>query len=136
MANVCPPQPLFKKIDCVRLPVSDLESGLAFYRDRIGLELIWVTEDSAGLKMPEDDSEIVLYTESRDEEIDILVESADEAARSFESAGGEVVVQPFDIRIGRCVVVKDPWGNELVLLDNSNGRLVTDERYYVVGVKK
>jgi predicted enzyme related to lactoylglutathione lyase len=134
MANVT--QPLFKRIDCVRLPVSDLESGLAFYRDRIGLELIWVTEESAGLKMPEDDSEIVLYTESRGEEIDILVDSADDAARSFESAGGEVVVQPFDIRIGRCAVVKDPWGNELVLLDNSKGRLVTDEGFNVVGVKK
>jgi predicted enzyme related to lactoylglutathione lyase len=134
MANVT--QPLFKRIDCVRLPVSDLESGLAFYQDRIGLELIWVTEESAGLKMPEDDSEIVLYTESRGEEIDILVDSADDAARSFESAGGEVVVQPFDIRIGRCAVVKDPWGNELVLLDNSKGRLVTDEGFNVVGVKK
>lgn len=134
MANVT--RPLFKKIDCVRLPVSDLESGLAFYRDRIGLELIWITEDSAGLKMPEDDSEIVLYTENRGEEIDILVDSADDAARCFESAGGEVVVQPFDIRIGRCVVVKDSWGNELVLLDNSKGRLVTDEGYNVVGVKK
>lgn len=134
MANVT--QPLFKRIDCVRLPVSDLESGLAFYRDRIGLELIWVTEESAGLKMPDDDSEIVLYTESRGEEIDILVDSADDAARSFESAGGEVVVQPFDIRIGRCAVVKDPWGNELVLLDNSKGRLVTDEGFNVVGVKK
>lgn len=134
MANVT--QPLFKRIDCVRLPVSDLESGLAFYRDRIGLELIWVTEESAGLKMPDDDSEIVLYTESRGEEIDILVDSADDAARSFEYAGGEVVVQPFDIRIGRCAVVKDPWGNELVLLDNSKGRLVTDEGFNVVGVKK
>ena len=129
-------QSLFKKIDCVRLPVSDLESGLAFYRDGIGLELIWITEESAGLKMPEDDSEIVLYTERRGEEIDIMVDSADEAARSFESAGGEVVVQPFDIRIGRCVVVKDPWGSELVLLDNSKGRLVTDEGYNVVDVKK
>lgn len=134
MANVT--SPLFKKIDCVRLPVSDLESGLVFYRDGIGLELIWITEESAGLKMPEDDSEIVLYTEDRGEEIDILVESADEAARSFESAGGEVVVQPFDIRIGRCIVVKDPWDNELVLLDNSKGRLVTDEGYNVVGVNK
>ena len=134
MSKVTPP--LFKKIDCVRLPVSDLESGLSFYMDNLGLELIWRTEESAGLRLPNDESEIVLYTESRGEEIDILVESADEAARSFESAGGEVVVQPFDIRIGRCVVVKDPWGNELVLLDDSKGRLVTDEGYHVVGVKK
>lgn len=134
MSKVTPP--LFKKIDCVRLPVSDLESGLSFYMDNLGLELIWRTEESAGLRLPNDESEIVLYTESRGEEIDILVESADEAARSFESAGGEVVVQPFDIRIGRCVVVKDPWGNELVLLDNSKGRLVTDEGYNVVGVER
>jgi len=127
--------PLFKKIDCVRLPVTDLESGIAFYRDRIGLELIWITEGSAGLKMPEDDSEIVIYTENRGEEIDLLVDSADDAARSFESAGGEVVVPPFDIMIGRCAVVKDPWGNELVLLDDSKGRLVTDEEFKVIGVE-
>ncbi len=128
--------PLFKKIDCVRLPVYDLESGLSFYMDNLGLELIWRTEESVGLRLPQDESEIVLYTDDRGEEIDILVESADEAARYFKSAGGEVVVQPFDIRIGRCVVVKDPWGNELVLLDNSKGRLVTDEECNVVGVEK
>jgi len=134
MSKVTPP--LFKRIDCVRLPVSDLESGLSFYRDNLGLELIWRTEDSAGLRLPHDASEIVLYTGDRGEEIDLLVESADEAAQSFESVGGEVVVQPFDIRIGRCVVVKDPWNNELVLLDNSKGRLVADEGYNVVGVEK
>jgi catechol 2,3-dioxygenase-like lactoylglutathione lyase family enzyme len=77
MANVT--RPLFKKIDCVRLPVSDLESGLSFYREKLGQELIWRTEDSAGLRLPNDESEIVLYTEDRGEEIDITVESADEA---------------------------------------------------------
>jgi predicted enzyme related to lactoylglutathione lyase len=128
--------PLFKRIDCVRLPVSGLDLGLSFYRDNLGLELIWQTEDSAGLRLPHDESEIVLYTDDRGEEIDIAVESADEAARSFEAAGGEVVVEPFDIRIGRCTVVRDPWGNELVLLDNSKGRLVTDEGSNVVGVEK
>ena len=126
--------PLFKRIDCVRLPVSDLESGLSFYGSRLGLELIWRTDDSAGLRLPDDESEIVLYTDDRGEEIDIAVESADEAALSFESAGGEVVVPPFDIRIGRCVVVRDPWGNELVLLDNSKGRLETDGDGNVVDV--
>ena len=134
MSEVKPP--LFKRIDCVRLPVSDLESGLSFYGDKLGLELIWRTEASAGLRLPHDESEIVLYTDDRGEEIDITVESADEAARSFESAGGEVVVETFDIRIGRCVVVRDPWGNELVLLDNSRGRFVTDEGHRVVGVEK
>jgi len=35
-------------------------------------------------------------------------------------------MQPFDIPIGRCAVVNDPWGNRLVLLDVGKGSLVTD----------
>jgi hypothetical protein len=42
---------------------------------------------------------------------------------------------PFDVRIGRFVVVPDPWGNELVLLDTSRGLLVTDDDENVVGVE-
>ncbi len=30
------PRPLFRKIDCLRLPVPDLEAGLRFYRDQQG----------------------------------------------------------------------------------------------------
>ena len=33
--------PLFRKVDCVRIPVPDLEAGLAFYRDQLGHALIW-----------------------------------------------------------------------------------------------
>jgi len=131
-----PSEPLFRKIDCIRLYVSDLESGLTFYRDMLGLRLGWRSEDSAGLRMPDTDAEIVLHTERRDEEIDLLVESADEAADFFEASGGEVVVPPFDIRIGRCVVVRDPWENELVLLDISKGLLVTDAEGRVIDARE
>jgi predicted enzyme related to lactoylglutathione lyase len=34
-----------------------------------------------------------------------------------------VVRGPFDIEVGRCVVVEDPWGNRLVLLDLRRGPL-------------
>jgi predicted enzyme related to lactoylglutathione lyase len=37
--------------------------------------------------------------------------------------GGRVVRGPFDIEVGRCVVVEDPWGNRLVLLDLGRGPL-------------
>lgn len=37
------------------------------------------------------------------------------------------------LQTGRCAVVRDPWGNELVLLDMSKGRLVTDEDGRVIG---
>lgn len=124
---------LLRKVDCVRLYVPDLEAGLAFYRDRLGHELIWRTEFAAGLRLPESEAELVIQTEDRRQEVDLLVDSADEAARFIEATGGKVTVPPFDIQIGRCVVVEDPWGNPLVLLDASKGLLATDADGNVIG---
>ena len=125
--------PLFHKVDCIRLCVQNLDSGIAFYRDRLGLEIVWKTQHAVGLRMPDDTTEIVLHTELKAPEIDLKVQSADEAANQFKKAGGEIIVPPFDIQIGRCVVVRDPWGNELVLLDSSKGILETDSEGNVIG---
>jgi adenosylhomocysteine nucleosidase len=125
--------PLFSKVDCLRLYVPDLESGLAFYRDRLVHSLIWRTRVAAGLRMPGSEAEIVIQTEQPGQEVDLTVDSADEASRRFVEAGGTVLVPPFDIQIGRCAVVRDPWGNQLVLLDTSKGLLATDEEGNVVG---
>jgi predicted enzyme related to lactoylglutathione lyase len=125
--------PLIQKVDCIRLYVTDLKSGLLFYREKLGLELIWRTDQAIGLRMPDDVTEIVLHTEKKVPEIDLKVEKADDAAIQIEKAGGKVVVPPFDIQIGRCVVVEDPWGNELVFLDSSKGLLKTDEGGNVIG---
>ena len=127
------PEPLFRKLDCLRVPVPDIESGLAFYRDRLGHELVWRTETQAGLRMPETDAEIVIQTERPELEPNLLVASGDEAAQRIVQAGGSVLAEPFDIQIGRCAVVQDPWGNRLVLLDMSKGALVTDAGANVVG---
>ncbi|MFQ6101392.1 MAG: VOC family protein [Armatimonadota bacterium] len=129
-------RPLFQKVDCVRLYVPDLDAGLAFYRDRLGHELIWRTEAQAGLRLPGDVTEIVLHSEPQPPEIDFEVDAADAAAARFEEAGGRVVVPPFDIRIGRCAVVEDPWGNRLTLLDSSKGLLITDDEGNVVGTER
>src|SRR5215212_11763002 len=125
--------PLIRKVDCIRLYVPDLEKGLAFYRDRLGHELIWRTETAAGLRLPESDAELVIQTEDQRQEVDFLVDSADEAAKRIEQAGGRMIVPPFDIQIGRCVVLEDPWGNPLVLLDTSKGLLKPDADGNVVG---
>lgn len=124
---------LIRKVDCVRLYVPDLEAGLSFYRDRLGHTLIWRTATAAGLRLPESDAELVLQTEDQRQEVDLLVDSADEAAKLVEQAGGKVIVPPFDIQIGRCVVLEDPWGNPLVLLDASKGLLKTDIDGNVIG---
>ena len=126
-------EPLARKVDCVRLYVPDLDSGLTFYRDQLGHEVIWRTEQQVGLRMPDTDAEIVLHTEPQAPEIDLKVASADAAAARFQEAGGKVVVPPFDIQIGRAVVVQDPWGNQFVLLDVSKGLLVTDAEGNVIG---
>lgn len=125
--------PLIRKVDCVQLHVPDLEAGLSFYRDRLGHELIWRTESAAGLRLPDSEAELVIQTERGGPETDLMVDSADEAACFIEQAGGKIVVPPFDIQIGRCTVVEDPWGNVLVLLDGSRGMLRTDEEGNVIG---
>ncbi len=62
-----------------------------------------------------------------------MVGSADAAAQAIVAAGGRMLVAPFDIQIGRCVVVADPWNNRLALLDKSKGALETDEQGNVIG---
>jgi predicted enzyme related to lactoylglutathione lyase len=83
--------------------------------------------------LPESDAELVLQTEEQRQEVDFLVDSAEEAATFIEQAGGKVVVPPFEVQIGRCVVLEDPWGNPLVLLDTSKGLLKTDADGNVIG---
>lgn len=126
-------EPLFKKVDCLQVPVPDLDAALAFYRDQLGHTLNWRSESGAGLRMPESDAEIVLQTERPALEANLLVDSADTAAERWVAAGGRVVNGPFDIQVGRCVVVADPFGNLLLLLDLSKGLLATDAEGNVIG---
>ncbi len=49
------------------------------------------------------------------------------------ASGGRLIAGPFDIQVGRAAVVEDPWGNRLVLLDMSKGRLVTDAEGDIIG---
>jgi lactoylglutathione lyase len=118
--------PVFRKVDCIQIPVPSIEAGLAFYCEKLGHSLIWKTKDAAGLRMPDSDAEIVIQTTRKDFEVDLLVASASAAAEQIEKAGGKILVAPFDIQIGKCVVVQDPFGNELILLDMSKGPLNTD----------
>jgi predicted enzyme related to lactoylglutathione lyase len=83
--------------------------------------------------MPDTDTELVLHTEDAAVEVDFLVDSADRAAVQYENAGGKIMEGPFEIAVGRCVVVQDPWGNEYVLLDLSKGLLKTDSDGVVLG---
>jgi predicted enzyme related to lactoylglutathione lyase len=126
---------LLRKVDAVTIQVPDLDSGLEFYRDALGHELIWRNDEigQAGLRLPDAETEIVLATEL-DYAPSWLVTSADEAAEQIASRGGRLIKAPFDIPVGRCAVVEDPFGNPLVLLDLSKGLYTTDDRGTVTGV--
>lgn len=124
---------LFRKLDCLSLPVPDLDEALRFYRDELGHELIWRTGAAAGLRLPESDAELVLHTDARPMETDVAVASVPDAVDRFTAAGGTLLNGPFEIAIGRCAVVADPWGNVLVVLDDSKGTFVVDEDGRVVG---
>lgn len=123
---------LFQKIDCHSLPVPDLESAIAFY-ESLGHELVWQDKSGAGLRLPGCEAELVLHTDGRLAETDFTVESVPEAIAVFVAAGGRVMNGPFEIRIGLCAVLADPWDNPIVILDNSKGYLKVDEQKRVIG---
>jgi hypothetical protein len=128
-----PKQPLIRKVDCVQIQVPALEAGLAFYRDQLAHQVVWRTERAVGLRLPDSEAEIVLQIERPGIEVNLMVESVEAAVARIVDAGGAVVVPPFDIQIGRCVVVQDPWGTQLILLDASKGLLVTDADGNILG---
>lgn len=126
---------LLRAVDAVTVRVPDLDSGLAFYRDALGHELVWRNDEigQAGLRLPDSDTEIVLAT-ALDYAPSWLVSSADEAAEQIVGRGGRLVQPPFNIPVGRCAVVADPFGNPLVILDLSKGLYTTDAAGGVTGV--
>jgi lactoylglutathione lyase len=124
--------PVLQFVDCIRFSVPNLEEGLRFYRDKLGHRLIWRMAGSAGLRMPDTQTEIVLDTEQHPPDYSIKVQNTDEAVRLVVTAGGKIVRPPFDIKIGRWAVVQDPWGNQFSILDFSKGLLVTDSEGNVI----
>jgi hypothetical protein len=127
--------PLLQKLDAVLVRVPDLDAGLRFYRDALGHKLRWRHDKigQAALSMPGTDTEIVLSTELASVP-NWLVGSAPEAAREVVAAGGRTIAGPIEIPVGRVMVVADPFGNELTLVDMSKGRYLADPEGRVTGV--
>ena len=124
--------PLFRRIDCLSIPVPDLDAAVAFYSAKLGHEVIWRTRTAVGLRLPGSNAELVLHFDNRPMETDLAVDSVPEALARFISAGGRVLTGPFEILIGLCAVVSDPWNNVLVMLDASKGPLQVDENKRVI----
>ena len=127
---------LFKNVDCIELYVSDLDDGIKYYCNSMGLKLLWRTKTSVGLGMENDIAEVVLQTDRKKMDVDFKVESVADSIEKIINAGGKIINGPFDIPIGKCAVIQDKWENEYVILDMSKGKYITDEFGNVIGVSK
>jgi predicted enzyme related to lactoylglutathione lyase len=115
---------MLRKIDCVMIRVDDLEAATSYYCDVFGLRKLWQDEDSVGLGFPETDAEIVLHCKPdipSKVEVHYLVDDVVAAVRVLEQKGCTIVEEPFDIPIGKCAVIKDPFGTVLCILDIGKG---------------
>ncbi|NMA33276.1 MAG: bleomycin resistance protein [Clostridiaceae bacterium] len=125
--------PLFENVDCVSFYVDDIDEGLTFYQKALGLRLLWRTENACGLGMQNGITELVLVTQ-HNPMVDMKVDSVEKALPEFIKAGGKLEYGPFDIDIGKCAVVSDPWENRYCILDMSKGTYDVDENGNVINV--
>lgn len=131
-----PNGPVFRKLDCYSVPVTDLDSGIDFY-SKLGHSLLWRDGNhSAGLSLPDSDAEIVLHTDKRPVETCLLVDSVAASIKQIQAAGGKLLFGPIEIKVGQYAMLSDPWDNPLAILDFSNGKLVTDAEGNVIGNEK
>jgi lactoylglutathione lyase len=115
---------LLHKIDCVMLKVENLDAAKRFYERVLGLTPLWSNTHSIALGMRDCDAEIVLHDDPqipRECNVHYLVSDVKEAAAKLSSAGCSVMVAPFEVRIGMCAVLRDPFENLLNLIDMSKG---------------
>lgn len=114
------------------MKVADLDDGLAFYAGKLGHDIIWKTTTAAGLKLPHSEAELVISTVNGPE-TDLKVEDTHKAFEEMIAAGATAVMPPFEILIGYCAIIDDPWGNRITILDTKKGLLKTDEQKNVIG---
>ena len=115
---------MLRKIDCVMIRVDDIEAAAHYYAEVFGLHPRWSGDDSIGLVFTESDAEIVLHHNldiPSSVEVHYLVDDVVAAVASYAAKGCHVLVEPFDITIGKCAVIEDPFGARLCILDMTKG---------------
>lgn len=117
---------MLRKIDCVLLRVEQLEEAVTYYQEVFGLRLQWCNGLQVGLGLPETDAELVLESGNAlppGASVHYLVDDVSTAVTYLADRGCRTLLAPFEIAIGRCAVVEDPFGNTLGLLDMTKGPL-------------
>jgi lactoylglutathione lyase len=121
---------MLRKIDCVMIRVDEPAAAAAYYTSVFGLRPLWRDESAIGLGFPETDAEIVLHRHQdipSNVEVHYLVDDVPVAVQIFAEQGCRVLEPPFDIPIGKCAVIEDPFGTRLCILDMSKGARTQSE---------
>src|SRR6266567_1984254 len=115
---------MLRKIDCIMNRVDDVQAAAAYYAKVFGLRLQWSGDGSIGLKLRETDAEIVLHNDPdipSSVEGYYLVDDVVRAVAHLAEQGCQILVAPFPITIGKCAVIRDPFGTRLCILDMTKG---------------
>jgi lactoylglutathione lyase len=89
-----------------------------------GLHLRWSGDGSIGLGFQETDAEIVLHCDPNIPspiEVHYLVDDVLATVADYAAKGCQVLAAPFDITIGKCAVIRDPFGTRICILDMTKG---------------
>ena len=110
-----------KKIDAVLLRVKDLEKTADFYINVMGLKRGWTDNEHQmiGLLFPGNDTELVLHRDESlpDPNISYQVKDVIGFVEQYRESGYQVIVEPFDIRCGKCAILEDPEGHSVEIMD-------------------
>ena len=114
---------MLRKIDCVMIRVDDIEAAANYYAKVFGLHPQWSGDDAIGLVFPKSDAEIVFhnYPDMPSVEVHYLVDDVVASVAEYVAQGCRVLVEPFDITIGKCAVIEDRFGTRLCILDMTKG---------------
>lgn len=115
---------MLRKIDCIMIRVDDVEAAAAYYAKVFGLRPRWSADDCIGLTFPETAAEIVLHHDPAipsSVEVHYLVDDVVGAVAHLAAQSCQILVAPFPITIGKCAVIRDPFGTRLCILDMTKG---------------
>ena len=113
-----------RTIDCIMVKVDDVEKAREFYVRVFGMLPSWRDATSAGLKFSDSEAEIVLHCITEiPSRIDVtyLVDNVVEAVNALVAEGCRIAAPPFEVAIGKCAVIIDPFGTPMTLIDMTKG---------------
>jgi predicted enzyme related to lactoylglutathione lyase len=98
-----------------------MDAAEKYYAEFLGLKVLWHDNNAnmTGMGMDETDAEIVLHNDENipQDNVNFLVDDVDKFCEEYRSAGQKIFDEPFDIRCGRCAVIRDGEGNGISILD-------------------